>query len=187
MSKSKTLYDLKQVEPEGYSYFPGNHRFGLKFCLKKRNHLCDKSIAVIQMNGSSAGWSKTKRSWVSDPTIGKVLCWCGEQGYNTVHCLNLWSYVDKNPLNLIGLPNTVLNKFENDLWIKKICDSVDVVVLAHGNCNGVNWSFFEERKREILQLLQSIKLFHVGELNNSGNPKHGRSWNGKPKLNEFIK
>ncbi|WP_433619216.1 DUF1643 domain-containing protein [Paenibacillus cellulositrophicus] len=185
MSKSKKLYNLVHVEPENYIYFVDNHRYGLTFSLKERTNSSGNSVAIIQMNGSSAGWNKERKDWNSDSTIGKVLCWCKEHGYETVHFLNLWSYVDKDPKNLKGKSNSELNKPENDMWIQQVCNSVNDVILAYGNCVEINYVVFEERKREIAQLLKSKKLFHVGDLNGSNNPKHGRAWNGKPKLNEF--
>lgn len=177
MSKAKKFYDLVRVEPENYAYNVGNHRFGLEFHLKQTKKTQRKSVvAVIQMNGSITDWTDSKKTeWKVNPTIGKVLCWCSKQGFDVVHCLNLWSYVDKNPLNLIGKSNSVLNKH------------ADKIILAYGNCYGILPSEFMERKKKINSIIKTKKVYHVGPLNKGSNTsKHGRYWNGNPELNEIT-
>lgn len=186
-ARSKTYYDLEQVEPEAYEYKEGNHRYGLKFVTKK--HQGGKTAAIIQMNGSTTNWIDGKNDWTPDATIGKVLCWCYENQqtpFDIVHCLNLWSYVDKNPKGLTGKNNENLNHPKNDVWIAQICEHIDYVIIAYGDCKGVDRGVFKERKTQLLELLNSKDLHQVGELTTKGkNPKHGRGWNGNPSLKLF--
>ncbi|MCK6075391.1 DUF1643 domain-containing protein [Paenibacillus silvae] len=189
MSKARKLYNLVHVEPKGYIYVIGNHRYGLEFRLKNKKKKNKESVAVIQMNGSSTNWDdiNTQGHWKADSTIGKVLCWCGKRKYDVVHCLNLWSYVDNNPSNLTGKSNDILNELENDLWIEQVLEKVDIIILAYGDCLGVDESTFKERKKKLKEMLlyKKSKIFCVGGLNESGNPKHGRVWNDEPELNKF--
>ncbi|WP_066061429.1 DUF1643 domain-containing protein [Neobacillus soli] len=183
MSKAKRYYNLIHVEPEGYLPKKGSHRFGLKF--QSKSHRNGKSAAVIQMNGSMAGPTEKKNKWKCDSTIGKVLSWCYENPANPidiVHCLNLFSYVDPHPKNLSGMNEKALNSVKNDNWIKTICKDVDYIILAHGNCKGIDKVIVDKRIKQVLKWLEKYDLYRVGELTNKGNPKHGRSWNNSPVL-----
>lgn len=183
MSKAKKYYNLINVEPKGYIPQIGSHRFGLTFKTKNPHH--GKSVAVIQMNCSTAGLLKDQKSWNCDPTIGKVLSWCYENSDNpfeTVHCLNLFSIVDPNPVNLSGLGIKALNKKENDDWIQKVCKDVDCIIIAYGDCKGIDFNIVKKRTNHVLKWLEKYDIHRVGNLNKSGNPKHGRAWNYKPLL-----
>jgi hypothetical protein len=186
-AKSKSYYQLKNVEPQNYVYQPGNHRYVLTF--RSIQPHGGRRAAVIQMNGSTTNESADKTDWVPDPTIGKVLCWCYEnkcQPFEVVHCLNIWSYVDTSPNNLNGKSNDVLNNGLNDKWIAQICDEVDFIIIAHGDCKGIDREVVALRKQQLGKLLENYDLYQVGEPTKKGNnPRHGRSWNGKPKLQLF--
>ncbi|MFF2752789.1 DUF1643 domain-containing protein [Psychrobacillus sp. NPDC058041] len=182
MSKAKKYYDLIHVEPHGYIPRIGLHRFGLTFKSKEPHH--GKSVAVIQMNGSKAG-PKEKKKWKCDSTIGKVLSWCYENPktpFETVHCLNLFSYVDPHPENLMYLDKATLNKIENDYWIKHVCENIDYIILAYGDCKGIDSMIVQNRINDVLAWLEKYDLYRVGDLTKKGNPKHGRSWNYSPLL-----
>lgn len=186
-AKSKEYYRLVRVKPKDYKYVVGEHRYVLKF---ESNELRQgKSAAIIQMNGSTTNWiDENKEEWSPDPTIGKVLCWCHENKQvllDNIYCLNMWSTVDKNPSGLKGKVNETLNNAKNDKWIAKICKNVDYVIVAHGDCNGVDPLVLKERKEQLGKLLLGCDLYHVGELTKKGNPRHGRGWNSNPLLNVF--
>lgn len=137
------------------------------------------------MNGSIAGPIEGKESWKCDPTIGKVLCWCYENPENpieTVHCLNLFSMVDPHPGNLTELSIKALNNTENDDWIKDVCDSMNYIILAYGDCKGIDSEIVRERTTQVLEWFEEYNLYRVGDLTKNGNPKHGRAWNYKPSL-----
>lgn len=186
-ARSKDYYRLVQVEPKDYEYNVGNHRYVLKFeSIESRE---GKSAAIIQMNGSTTNWmDESKVDWSPDPTIGKVLCWCYENkqtSFDTVYCLNMWSFVNKDPNGLKGISNEKLNKAENDEWISQICKNVGYVIVAYGDCKGIDPEVISERKEQLFKLLQDTVLYHVGALTMKGNPRHGRAWNMKPSLNHF--
>lgn len=185
-ARSKDYYRLIRIKPDDYSYTVGRHRYVLKFeSVVPRNCM---SVAIIQMNGSSTDWKDAnKLDWSPDPTIGKVLCWCNDNEqeiFDKIYCLNLWSYADPQPRGLRGKGNAELNHAVNDKWITKICKNVDYVIIAHGDCNGVDSHVFKQRKEQLNKLLRGCDLYHVGELTKKGNnPRHGRGWNGDPSLN----
>lgn len=182
LSKAKKFYDLVNVEPQGYVSKVGTHRYGLTFKSKQPHY--GNSVAVIQMNGSKAG-PREKMKWKCDATIGKVLCWCYKNPktpFETVHCLNLFSYVEPHPEKLLELDEKTLNAIENDNWIKHVCDNVDYIILAYGDCNGIDPMIVESRVNDVLAWLETYDLYRVGEPTNKGNPKHGRAWNNNPLL-----
>lgn len=184
LARSKGYYKLVKVKPKNYEYKVGNHRFVLKFKSLQPNG--GKSVAIIQMNGSTTNWiDESKEDWSPDPTIGKVLCWCHENKqtpFEIVYCLNMWSIVDKDPKGLKGQNNNTLNDDRNDKWIAHICKGVDYVIVAHGDCKGMDSLVLNGRKEQLGRLLMGCDLYRVGELTRKGNPRHGRGWNGSPTL-----
>jgi len=183
LSKAKKYYNLIDVEPKGYVIQVGSHRYGLTFQTKKPRN--GKSAAVIQMNGSTAGPRENKKDWRCDSTIGKVLCWCYENPnhrFDLVHCLNLFSYVDPHPGNLTKLNINTLNKVANDNWIKNVCKKVDYIILAYGDCKGIDPAIVKRRINQVLNWLEKYDLYQVGDLTDKRNPKHGRAWNYSPLL-----
>lgn len=188
MSKAKKYYELIAVEPKNYQYKADSHRYVLSF--QSKAPLDGKSAAVIQMNGSTASPKNNGRGWVSDPTIGKVLTWCYEnnhQNFDVVHCMNMFSYVETHPNKLKTMNSGELNTPSNDYFLETVCKSVDFVILAYGDCKGIDPEIVSNRKKEVLDLLQGLELFNVGQLTKKKNPRHGRSWNNNPELMLYRK
>jgi hypothetical protein len=183
MSKAKRYYDLIFVKPEGYLPGIGSHRYGLFF--QAKNPHGGKSVAIIQLNGSITGPNGQGSNWNIDPTIGKVLTWCYENEdypFEYVHCLNLFSYIDPHPTNLSDFNLNILNHPDNDAWIIEACEEVDNIIVAYGDCEGINPEVALNRVIEVLSLLENKHLYRVGDPTQSGNPQHGRRWNKKPTM-----
>ncbi|MEH7885633.1 DUF1643 domain-containing protein [Bacillus sp. JJ1609] len=184
MSKVKHYYNLINVEPQGYIPDVGLHRFLLQFKTKKPHG--GRSVAVIQMNGAKAGPTKKGISkWNADSTIGKVLTWCYENPatpFEVVYCLNLFSYVDPKSEHLSKVEASLLNSPLNDFWIREACSSVDQIIIAYGDCKGIDIKIVNNRIKSVLHMLTDKNLFRVGDLTKKGNPRHGRSWNNNPQL-----
>lgn len=119
------------------------------------------------MNCSTTGHTEESigtDNWRINPTIGKILIWCYEKYIEFVNCLNLFSFVDPHPTNLINLRIDELNDVENNSWIENVCGEVDQVIFAYGDCEGIDEEIFNNRKDEILDLLGNKDIYNVGAL-----------------------
>lgn len=189
-AKAKDCYFLTTVCPKSYTRGVEKHRFLLTFDSYCKGN--GKSVAIIQMNSSTAGPRKqdwkigVKSHFALDSTLGKALCWCHKHRFDRIHFLNLFSYVDPNPRSLANKTLAQLNKPENDSKITEACANTDYIILAYGDCIGVQESIVDERLEAVRKLLSDKAVYHVGELTQNGNPRHGRSWNDDPQIREWT-
>ncbi|MGE7673781.1 DUF1643 domain-containing protein [Lysinibacillus sp. NPDC094403] len=178
-SKPKSLQYYRIVNDDSIN----NYRYLLSF--ESRNNPISESVSIILMNPSKAGLYNNVEK--VDRTIGKVLCWCNSNGYNKVDILNLFPYREPDPENLIELnSNILLGDYQKcNQIIKDTCDTVDKIIIAWGNCEGIVPSIVKERVEYIFSIIDINKVYHVGEKTETGNPRHGRMWNGNPTLNKW--
>lgn len=178
MSKALRLYKVTDCIPKIY----GKYRYLMSFEAKKTVE-GGRSVAVILMNPSIAGYVNGNER--IDSTLGKVLCWCHKNNFSKVDILNLFAFRETYPTQLKGISYSKLVGPKNNETIKNICRNRDVVIAAWGDCEGISPSDFAKRTDFVIRLNGQNKLHYVGELTLSGNPRHGRSWNCKPILNEW--
>lgn len=178
MSKALRLYNVINCIPQIY----GEYRYLMSF-VSKNSIANGRSAAVILMNPSTAGYVNGKTQ--IDSTLGKVLCWCHKNKFNEVDILNLFACRETYPNQLVGIPYAKLVGTKNNKMIKTTCEKRDVVIAAWVNCEGVSKGDFAKRTKLVAKLVGHNRLHCVGRLTESGNPRHGRSWNFNPILNEW--
>ena len=147
--------------PERY----GKYRYLLEIRLGEGDRL-----AVILKNPSTA--SAERR----DPTVGKVEAWARRHGYGTLTIVNLFALRSTDPVELNRHPYAVTVGPENDRYIRLAADSADAIIAAWGNPNGIGRERYDRRIREVLRLLDGVKMGEVGERTKLGYPRHGLRW-----------
>lgn len=141
------------------------------------------TLAVIQKNPSLADAER------SDPTVGKVEAWARRQGFGTVAYLNLFAYRSPEPSALNKLGYDIAVGPDNDAILGRALQSVDTLVLAWGNPNGIAAARYRQRIAEVLGLLVQRRgpIYQVGPLTQAQHPRHGLQWNHQAPLQVWRK
>lgn len=173
--KSRLARQVIRCVPEIY----GTHRYLLEIKLGDGPSL-NPRLAVILKNPSTADATK------SDPTIGKVEAWARRRNFASLLYINLFAVRSTQPTALNAWDYAYTVGPDNDFYIREAVIQADTVVVAWGNCNGIEPPRYDRRISEVLALLDGCRLQSVGAPTRQGYPRHGLLWNNEPELSDFV-
>jgi len=114
------------------------------------------AVLLIGLNPSTADETK------NDPTIRRCIGFAQKWGFGSLYVCNLFAYRATYPQDLFKQEDPVGS--ENDEWIKKIQNEVDLVVLAYGN-----HGHYKSRHLEILRIINNPHCINTSK---SAMPMH---------------
>ncbi|MDP5273252.1 DUF1643 domain-containing protein [Chengkuizengella axinellae] len=117
-----------------------------------------KKVGFLMLNPSKADEVE------DDNTIRKCVHFAKSWGYGSLEVINLFAYRATYPTELKSVEDPVGSL--NDIYIKKVVDRCDQVILAWGNRGS-----YLKRNEEVLKMIDPDKLY-VLEMSLEGHPKH---------------
>lgn len=143
-----------------------------RYMLQVRTDAPSETILnVIQCNPSMASTSR------SDSTVGKVSLWAEEQGFGTIHFLNLFARRSPHVASISDLAYAELVGTKNNEVLRHHCQPNSLLVCGWGATLPVSKQQYHQRLLELQALLAGIELNRVGAMVAGRYPRHGRMWN----------
>ena len=168
----KKVREVTECTPRRY----GRYRYFLEVRIAEEHA---PTLAVILKNPSTASAER------SDPTVGKVEAWARKNEYGRIRYVNLFALRSPYPEELNAHPYRVMVGRDNNAWIERSLQDVDVVLAAWGNPNGVDTEKYERRIAEVSHLLEGVRVHALGSPTKLGHPRHGLMWNGELEWSEW--
>ncbi|WP_070120857.1 DUF1643 domain-containing protein [Bacillus marinisedimentorum] len=139
-------------------------------------------VVVIMKNPSVASHTN------GDQTANRVINYCHRKGFDYITIVNLFAYrtPDAKTLKTKAGEIDIIGP-ENDSHIHRAIEDADTVILAWGNYPAGLKAKYDNRVRNILQLIEGKNLFYIDKISNKGiYPLHGMVWGYKMEMLPFI-
>jgi hypothetical protein len=104
-----------------------------------------------------------------DPTIIRCIDFAKKWDFGGLYVCNLFACIATNPKDLFAKQNPLGN--ENDVFIKKYADEVDIIVCAWGNRSIIKSILKEQTPFELLDFVKD-KLYYLKLTKDGTTPRH---------------